>query len=144
MAHNLNYNEKIGQHSFFSVQEKPWHNLGKIVTDHPTSAEALQFAGLGYTVEKRELFTLPSDQAKNICESSSGRIHVPDFYATVRTDNNTVLGVVGKDYKIVQNLDAFSFFDEIVGSGDGILYETAGALGKGERIFYYCQTSLLY
>jgi phage/plasmid-like protein (TIGR03299 family) len=41
---------------------------------------------------------------------------------------------VGKDYEVVQNVDAFSFFDSIVG-GDGIQYETAGALGKGERIF---------
>jgi len=37
---------------------------------------------------------------------------------------------VGKDYEVVQNIDAFSFFDAIVG-GDGIQYETAGALGKG-------------
>jgi hypothetical protein len=37
-------------------------------------------------------------------------------------------------YKIVE---AFSFFDAIVGGTDGILYETAGALGNGERIFYY-------
>ena len=41
---------------------------------------------------------------------------------------------MGKDYEVVQNMDAFSFFDAIVG-GDGIQYETAGALGKGERIF---------
>jgi hypothetical protein len=34
----------------------------------------------------------------------------------------------------VQNVDAFSFFDAIVG-GDGIQYKTADALGKGERIF---------
>src|SRR6185312_4039210 len=50
-------------------------------------------------------------------------------------DNHAVLGVVGKDYEIVQNVNAFEFFDAIVGCGDGILYETAGALGKGERIF---------
>ena len=37
---------------------------------------------------------------------------------------------------MVQNRDAFAFFDAIVGGGDGILYETTGALGNaGERIF---------
>ena len=61
-------------------------------------------------------------------------VEVPNCYATIRTDTEQVLGVVGKDYEVVQNADAFSFFDAIVG-GDGILYETAGALGKGERIF---------
>jgi len=35
--------------------------------------------------------------------------------------------VVGKDYEVVQNADAFSFFDAIVG-GDSIMYESAGAL----------------
>lgn len=53
----------------------------------------------------------------------------------MRTDTEDVLGLVGKDYTIVQNIDAFSFFDSIVGGGDGVLYETAGALEKGERIF---------
>ncbi|MES2416658.1 MAG: DUF932 domain-containing protein [Bacteroidota bacterium] len=50
-------------------------------------------------------------------------------------DTDEVLGVVGRDYEVIQNVDAFSFFDSIVGGKDGILYETAGALGKGERIF---------
>lgn len=62
-------------------------------------------------------------------------LEVPNYFANIRTDNNTVLGVVGKDYHIVQNREAFNFFDAIVGGDDGILYETAGALGKGERIF---------
>ena len=50
MAHNLNFNEQTGEHSFFSVKEKACHGLGQIVQDYPTSAEALKFAGLDYTV----------------------------------------------------------------------------------------------
>lgn len=134
MAHNLNYNEKEGKHSFFSVKEKAWHGLGTIIEAYPTSAEALKYAGLDFTVEKRKLFT------KNISNEFAdltfidADLEVPDYFATVRNDTEQVLGVVGKDYEVVQNVDAFSFFDSIVG-GDGIQYETAGALGKGERIF---------
>lgn len=136
MAHNIHLNEQTGQHSFFSVQEKAWHGLGQIVDGYPTSAEALKFAGLDYTVEKRPLFTY--DNENHAADEETGikipEITVPDFYATMRTDSETVLGVVGKDYEVVQNTDAFNFFDAIIG-GDGIQYETAGALGRGERIF---------
>ena len=127
MAHNIYFNEQKGEHSFFSVKEKAWHGLGQIVKDYPNSRDALRFAGLDYSVEKRKLYT----QAN---EYENPQISVPGYSATIRTDTNEVLGVVGKDYEIVQNIDAFSFFDAIVG-GDGIQYETAGALGKGERIF---------
>jgi phage/plasmid-like protein (TIGR03299 family) len=135
MSHNLNFNEQKGMHSFFSVKEKPWHSLGKIVQEYPTSKEAIQYAGLDYKVEKRKLFTYnkPNTNFEDNNENIS-KIEIPDFYATVRKDTNQVLGIVGKDYELVQNEDAFSFFDSIVG-GDGILYETAGALGNGERIF---------
>jgi hypothetical protein len=111
MAHNINFNEQTGQHSFFSVKEKAWHGLGQIVEDYPTSKEALQFAGLDYEVIKSPLFT----QSKGMTVGNAGElitgmdIAVPNYYATMRTDNNTVLGVVGRDYSIVQNRDAFSF-----------------------------------
>jgi phage/plasmid-like protein (TIGR03299 family) len=136
MAHNINFNEQTGQHSFFSVKQKAWHGLGQIVEEYPTSKEALQFAGLDYEVIKSPLFT----QNRAMTVGNEGEliagmdIIVPNYYATMRTDNNTVLGIVGRDYSIVQNRDAFSFFDAIVG-GDGMQYETAGALGNGERIF---------
>lgn len=133
MAHNIHFNENTGQHSFFSVKEKPWHNLGQLVEDYPTSAEAIAYAGLDFEVVKRRLYT-PSSSIVTQDEIISGRLDITDYCSTVRTDTDTVLGVVGKDYHIVQNRDAFSFFDSIVG-GDGILYETAGALGNGERIF---------
>lgn len=134
MAHNINYNEKTGGHSFFSVKEKAWHGLGQIVTDYPNSAEALKFAGLDFTVVKRKLFTYDNENSFGNSDTVAPKIEVPNYFATVRTDTEQALGVVGRDYAVVQNVDAFSFFDAIVG-GEGIQYETAGALGKGERIF---------
>ena len=136
MAHQISFNEKTGQHSFFSTQ-KAWHGLGQIVKDYPTSKEALVYAGLDYTVEKRPLFTYDTVNfnANKDTDIVIPEVDVPNYFATMRTDTDQVLGLVGRDYKIVQNVDAFTFFDSIVG-GDGILYETAGALGRaGERIF---------
>lgn len=126
MAHNINFNEHTGKHSFFSVKEKAWHDLGQIVQDYPNSKEALQFAGLDFEVCKRpNIHRL--DNGNEIISNNS-------FY-TYRPDTGAILGDrLGKDYEVVQNIDAFSFFDAIV-DGDGIQYETAGALGKGEKIF---------
>jgi len=133
MAHNLDFNEQTQQYSFFSVKEKAWHGLGQIVEDYPTSLEALQFAGLDFEVAKRPIYAVPERKTEEA--GLIDAITIPNHFATVRTDRNTALGVVGKDYEIVQNRDAFSFFDAIVGGDDGIFYETAGALGRGERIF---------
>lgn len=134
MAHNFNFKEQTRRHSFFSVKEKAWHGLGQTVSDYPTSKEALIFAGLDYRVEKRKLYTYDKDNVLANADTRRVAVEIPNYFGTVLIDNDTVLGVVGKDYEVVQNVDAFSFFDAIVG-GDGIQYETAGALGNGERIF---------
>jgi len=123
MSHNINYANV--KHSFFSVKQKAWHGLGQIVQEYPTSAEAIEFAGLNYQIEKRPIFTATEE--------------IKTHFATVRTDTAQVLGVVGKKYEIVQNADAFTFFDSLVSGTTGIKYETAGALGNGERIFITAQ-----
>lgn len=126
MAHNIHFDEQTGKHSFFSVQEKAWHGLGQVVETYPTSAEALKFAGLDFEVVKRPNIHRLQDGTEITSQTS---------FFTYRPDTGTVLGDrLGKDYQVVQNTDAFAFFDSIVG-GDGIMYETAGALGQGERIF---------
>jgi phage/plasmid-like protein (TIGR03299 family) len=137
MAHHINFNKKTGKHSFMSVKEKAWHGLGQVVDCHPTSSEAILFAGLDYIVEKRPLFTYDTENhtAEPDRDLIIPEVEVPDYFATVRADTEQVLGVVGNDYEVVQNRDAFTFFDAIVGGGDGIIYETCGALGRGERIF---------
>jgi phage/plasmid-like protein (TIGR03299 family) len=109
------------------VKPKVWQVIGTTIANNATSAEALVQAGLDFEVVKRpNIHALPS--GNNIISDNS-------FY-TFRTDTEAILGdKVGKDYQVVQNLDAFEFFDSIVGNSGGIRYETAGALGFGETIF---------
>jgi phage/plasmid-like protein (TIGR03299 family) len=126
MAHNLNFNEQTGQFSFYTVREKAWHNLGHVSDQYENSSEVLKKAQLDYLVEKQPMiYTFPS-----------GKVLVSDedFY-TFRTDTEQILGKGLKaDYTVVQNVEAFAFFDAIA-KDEGILYETAGALGNGERVF---------
>ena len=90
-----------------------------------TSEQAIELGGLNYTVEKRPLYA-PGWQGT--------MVEAEGHYGNVRTDTNEILGIVKGRYRIVQNKDAFGFFDTIIDQGEAI-FETAGALGKGERIF---------
>ncbi|HEK22206.1 DUF932 domain-containing protein [Mucilaginibacter sp.] len=110
-----------------NVKEKIWKVIGKDIDQNATSAEAILQAGLDFEVAKHpNLHALPS--GNNIISDNS--------FFTYRTDTEAILGdKIGRDYEVVQNIDAFSFFDNIVGGRGGIQYETAGALGYGETIF---------
>jgi phage/plasmid-like protein (TIGR03299 family) len=136
MAHNIHFDENTGKHSFFSVKEKAWHGLGQIVDNCELSSEAIAYAGLDYDVVKSPLFTtgITTGNGDGVTIHEPGQATVPGYYATQRIDTGQVLGVVGSDYRVVQNRDAFTFFDSIA-DGKGIRYETAGGLGSGERIF---------
>lgn len=123
MAHNINNTN--GKDSMMYYGEKPWHGLGTELKNPATAKEAIVAAGLNFDVVKMPLF---------INTNKGKLIKLDDKFATVRTDTNVPLGVVGARYQPVQNSDAFSFFDSLVGEGESI-YHTAGALGKGERIW---------
>ncbi|MFZ3056411.1 MAG: DUF932 domain-containing protein [Smithella sp.] len=102
------------------TEPSPWHNLG-IELNHPkTAREAIEMAGLDYAVVKK-----PLKLKKGLKQKA---------YATVRTDNDDVLGQVKASYEPIQNIDAFTFFDTLV-SEDKAIYETAGFFGKGEFIW---------
>ena len=124
MAHNLNIRPD-GRASMMYIGTSPWHELGSKLPKLATSAEVMEHAGLDYTVEKRSLYTLADKKRL---------VEIPDQFCTIRTDTNDVLGVVGARYTVLQNTDAFGFFDALVGDGEAI-YETAGVLGQGETIW---------
>ncbi|HTK22499.1 MAG TPA: DUF932 domain-containing protein [Mucilaginibacter sp.] len=109
------------------VKPKVWQMIGKTISPNATSAEAIQEAGLDFEVVKRSnIHPLPS--GINIISDNS--------YFTFRTDTEAILGdKIGSDYTVVQNTQAFDFFDSIAGGKNQIKYETAGALGYGETIF---------
>jgi phage/plasmid-like protein (TIGR03299 family) len=132
MSANINYNQKTKEHSFVSAKELPWHKLGKVVANAMTSTEAIDLAGLNYTVNKNKVYVKFPDNIKAE-HNIRGKI-VPDSFATYRTDTLDVFGTVGSRYEVVQNHEAFKFMDSIVGK-DKAIYETAGALGKGETVF---------
>lgn len=106
--------------TMFYVREKPWHGLGTCVQEAPTSAEALRLAGLDWEVRQRPI---------QVCGGSK----IDNFKANVRSTDGKVLGVVTDSYKIIQNADAFSFTDSLIG-GD-VRYETAGSLKEGRKIW---------
>ena len=101
----------------------PWHKMGVPLASPATLRDALEASGLDFTVIKIPL----GDIVKR-----DNPADVSDRWAAVRTDTGDVLGIVREGYEPIQNRDAFGFFDRLVGAGEAI-YETAGALGKGER-----------
>lgn len=124
MAHDLFVNEETGKASMFYVNEVPWHGLGTRLDNPATSEEAIREAGLDFDVELKPVHTYVDFDEKLI----------PKTYATMRSDTQDVLGVVGSRYQPIQNREAFSFFDSLVGEDEAI-YHTAGVLGKGERLW---------
>lgn len=107
--------------SMFYYGEKPWHGFGKRVDNVLTSAEAIEAAGLNWSVEKQPVFL-------------ENGVKVPSAFANVRSDNGKVLGMVGDQYTVLQNATAFSLADAIVGE-KAAMYHTAGSLGEGQRVW---------
>ena len=104
--------------TMFYTREKPWHGLGVMVQEAPTSAEALTLAGLDWRVAQSPIVT-------------EDGIPINGFKANLRETDDKVLGVVTDRYRVVQNSEAFAFTDSLL--GEGVTYETAGALQDGRR-----------
>jgi phage/plasmid-like protein (TIGR03299 family) len=126
MSHSLNIEN--GQAALMYAGEPPWHGLGTRVSGLATSAQAIKVARLDWEVDKLppppEIPTTPPAAAA---------------WRVVRRDpgsqfDGAVLGRVPEDFTPLQNREAFAFFDSIVGEDEAV-YETAGALGRGEKVW---------
>lgn len=119
MSANINENSRV-----FTVGEA-WHGLGTVVDTEQKACDAIRLAKLDYKVSKK-----PSGFQK---DNGEWKVN-PNEYNIVREDTETKLGNCTNVYKIVQNVEAFNFFDVVVGEGQAI-YHSAGALGQGEKVW---------
>ena len=106
--------------TMFYVRETPWHGLGTRVLTAPATKEALEVAGLNWKVIQEPVYT----EANELIEG---------YKANVRDNDRKVLGVVTNRYKVIQNEEAFSFTDSLL--GEGVRYETAGSLQGGKKVW---------
>lgn len=106
--------------NMFYTRETPWHGLGTRVEESPCSKEALIKAGLDWAVVQEPIYTGTEEL-------------ISGYKANIRDTDRQVLGVVTDRYKVVQNRDAFSFTDSLL--GEGVRYETAGSLQGGRRVW---------
>ena len=104
-----------------SAKERPWHGIGTVVEDAPTSDEAIKLAKLDWDVVQVPVM--------------ANGIEIPNYFCNMRDDVNLPLGIVKGRYKIVQNTEAFDFVDNIIGNDEiECHYETAGSLFNGKKI----------
>jgi phage/plasmid-like protein (TIGR03299 family) len=121
--------------SMFSVREMPWHKLGVVLDEAPDGIDdALEKSGLGWEVAQRPIYVAAppiEDGGIYVPQLESMLREAPDYRMNSRVDTGEQLGIVGKDYTVVQNRDAFRFLDSLIGSE--MHFETAGSLHGGRK-----------
>lgn len=127
-------------------QERAWHGLGQVY-DHPlTAIEALKGCHADWNVSSRNIYFPTNEWGRVLMKNKPMTPQEMMQYFTsinekrvnVRDDMQTALGVVGDDYQIVQNEQAFDFIDMLTTGkvgGDVPTIECAGVLHEGKRIF---------
>lgn len=130
MAHELDRRGN-GRAAMFSVRLTPWHREGTLLTEVPSLDEALQEAGHDFEVKVRPLYTrvhqYPGVPIYGYQKAGSA-------CATVRTDRETVLGIVSERYQPLQNRDAFGVLEPLLDAGLASL-ETGGSLRGGRDVW---------
>src|SRR5260370_26046084 len=101
MAHNLaTINDAIAMWCV-GKREDAWHLLGGRTATAQTQKQAIELAGMGWLVGKKDIF------ARQPVTNSV--FMVPDMKGIFRLNDGQYLGCVGKDYEPIQNVQAFDF-----------------------------------
>ena len=132
MAHELEIID--GKASFFAVREPGWHQLGQVVSDALTTKDALRLSGLDYTVHKTQepVYFRTAGEFGNQSAFLNGAFATYRSWGDGRIDG---LGVVGKDYQVVQTTEAADLVEAITDQHHSAIWETGGSLREGRQFF---------
>lgn len=117
-----------------SKHRSAWVRGGTAV-EATSAASAATQAGLNWTVRTGELQAVSTPLT--IDEhgvTPATYIDVPKKQAIIREDNNSVIGIVGSKYKMVQNMEVFNALDTLIDAGDA-RYAAAGEYNGGSSIW---------
>lgn len=127
MAHELHSNDGL-----VLAGQGAWHGLGKITKNALNPFAALREAGLEWTVEESTSIT----GIFNPGEDAEYRVATDSAKVLVRSDDKSVLGVVGPDYVPFQNQQLAELADGLRKATDGVAeVETAGSIRGGRRVW---------
>lgn len=126
MAHNI-FRNADGKDCMFVVGDRQdaWHLLGQRCDTAATWEQAVELAGLDWTVSKQ----------RNYARNLIGTVVETDSYTIFRSSDNAQLGTVGAGFEIKQNRECFQFVDTLLEANGGAHYDSAGALGNGATIW---------
>jgi len=112
-----------------------WHHLGNVVTGAVNSTRAAREGGVDWIVEEIPIYS-PLELIGNEIEPTDFD-KIENWKALVRSDNKKVLHVCKNSWTPVQNIDAISWFDPFIESGDAE-YSAVVSLYEGRRIAVTC------
>lgn len=114
------------------VGELPWHGLGQEVTEEAAMYDHKLFiakCGLNWEAEKRQLHRMV------IGSDGASLMQPANAWEVVRKSDGKVLAdMVGERYTILQNVEAFGWFQQWLDAKEAALH-TGGALFGGSRIW---------
>lgn len=114
---------------YLEAEGMPWWGGGTPLKQVATAEEAIAVAELDWLVETVPIFI----------KNGGGKYKEIDHRrAIVRATDQQDFAIMNERYTPLQNKDAFTFFDQIVGEGKAI-YHTAGSLNNGAIIWIQAQ-----
>jgi len=119
-----------------------WHQLGTVVDGLMTADEALTLAGADYEVRKQPAHFMLSGEPSigpegELIEPMDCAIAAAGMYLNIahfRDREPVALGMVGERYEVLQNVDAFRFFDSVTESGEAV-FDSCGVLYGGRKVW---------